>query len=58
MPGSFFAGTGIAAIVPSQPFYIDLNVAVGGIFPGSPVAGTAFPMAMGVDWIRIYTGEP
>ncbi len=41
-----------------QPFYILLNVAVGGNFPGAPNAGTAFPVTMEVDWIRVYSGEP
>lgn len=41
-----------------QPFYILLNVAVGGSFPGSPDASTVFPVAMEVDWVRVYTGEP
>jgi beta-glucanase (GH16 family) len=41
-----------------QPFYILLNVAVGGNFPGSPNAATAFPVTMEVDWVRVYSGEP
>ncbi len=41
-----------------QPFYILLNVAVGGNFPGAPDAGTAFPVTMEVDWVRVYSGEP
>ncbi len=41
-----------------QPFYILLNVAVGGNFPGAPNAGTAFPVTMEVDWVRVYSGEP
>jgi len=41
-----------------QPFYIILNVAVGGNFPGPPNAITAFPVTMDVDWIRVYAGQP
>ncbi len=39
-------------------FYIILNVAVGGNFPGSPDATTVFPVTMEVDWVRVYSGEP
>ncbi|NNJ79355.1 MAG: glycoside hydrolase family 16 protein [Xanthomonadales bacterium] len=41
-----------------QPFYILLNVAVGGNFPGAPDAGTEFPVTMEVDYVRVYSGEP
>ena len=41
-----------------QPFYVLLNVAVGGDFPGSPDAGTVFPVTMEVDYVRVYSGEP
>ncbi|MEL6869182.1 MAG: glycoside hydrolase family 16 protein [Pseudomonadota bacterium] len=41
-----------------QNFYIIFNVAVGGNFPGSPDAGTVFPVTMEVDWVRVYSGEP
>ena len=41
-----------------QHFYILLNVAVGGNFPGEPDSSTIFPAAMEVDWVRVYTGEP
>ena len=37
-----------------QPFYIILNMAVGGNLPGSPNTETAFPQTMLVDYIRIY----
>lgn len=37
-----------------QPFYIILNVAVGGWFPGPPSPNTVFPQTMLVDWVRIY----
>jgi beta-glucanase (GH16 family) len=41
-----------------QPFYILLNVAVGGNFPGNPDSSTVFPATMEVDWVRVYSGEP
>ena len=41
-----------------QPFYILLNAAVGGNFPGAPNAGTEFPVTMEVDYVRVYSGEP
>jgi beta-glucanase (GH16 family) len=42
----------------AQPFYILLNVAVGGNFPGNPDSSTVFPATMEVDWVRVYSGEP
>lgn len=41
-----------------QPFYVLLNVAIGGSFPGSPNGDTAFPVEMAVDYVRVYSGEP
>ncbi len=41
-----------------RPFYLILNVAVGGWFPGPPDATSDFPAAMEVDWIRVYSGVP
>jgi beta-glucanase (GH16 family) len=38
-----------------QPFFVILNVAVGGNWPGSPDATTAFPQTMKVDWVRVYS---
>jgi len=37
-----------------QPFYLLLNVAVGGRFPGNPDKATAFPVEMAVDYVRVY----
>lgn len=39
-----------------RPFYLLFNVAVGGHFPGAPAASTAFPVAMEVDYVRVYSG--
>lgn len=40
-----------------RPFYLILNVAVGGWFPGAPVPTTEFPVTMQVDFVRVYAGE-
>jgi beta-glucanase (GH16 family) len=37
-----------------HPFYLLLNVAVGGDWPGSPDATTSFPVRMLVDYVRVY----
>ena len=37
-----------------HPFFIILNVAVGGNFVGSPDQSTQFPQTMLVDWVRVY----
>lgn len=41
-----------------EHFYILLNVAVGGNFPGPPNSATVFPVEMEVDYVRVYTGQP
>jgi beta-glucanase (GH16 family) len=38
----------------NKPFFIILNVAVGGNFPGAPSSSTTFPQTMKVDWVRVY----
>jgi beta-glucanase (GH16 family) len=38
----------------SHPFYLILDLAVGGGYPGAPTAQTKFPAQMLVDWIRVY----
>ena len=40
-----------------HPFYLILNVAVGGNWPGSPDSSTSFPQTLRVDYVRIY-GRP
>jgi beta-glucanase (GH16 family) len=37
-----------------HPFFIILNVAVGGNFPGNPDDTTTFPQTMTVDYVRVY----
>jgi len=47
------AGAG-AHWVYDHPFFILVNVAVGGTFPGPP-DGTTFPQTMLVDYVRVYS---
>lgn len=37
-----------------KPFFVILNLAVGGDWPGAPDATTPLPAQMKVDWVRIY----
>lgn len=37
-----------------HPFFLLLNLAVGGGWPGSPDATTVFPSSMLVDYVRVY----
>ena len=37
-----------------HPFFILLNVAVGGYWPGNPDSTTVFPQTMRVDYVRVY----
>jgi beta-glucanase (GH16 family) len=37
-----------------HPFFILLNVAVGGSWPGNPSATSQFPQTMLVDYVRVY----
>jgi len=43
-----------ASWVFDHPFFIILNVAVGGAWPGNPDATTVFPQQMLVDYVRVY----
>ncbi|HTQ56936.1 MAG TPA: family 16 glycosylhydrolase [Bryobacteraceae bacterium] len=47
------AGAGSAWVF-NTPFFIILNVAVGGNWPGSPDSTTRFPQDMLVDYVRVY----
>ena len=38
-----------------RPFYLILDLAVGGVWPGPPDAATAFPARMYVSWIHVYS---
>ena len=37
-----------------HPFFLILNVAVGGSWPGNPDATTVFPQTMAVDYVRVF----
>jgi beta-glucanase (GH16 family) len=37
-----------------QPFYLIMNLAVGGRFPGEPNPQTPFPAEMLIDYVRVY----
>jgi beta-glucanase (GH16 family) len=41
-----------------QPFFIILNLAVGGHFDGDPKSNAIFPATMLVDYVRVYQREP
>lgn len=68
LPGSiefFFDGRRYGAMTPADlptgsrwvfdhPFYLVLNVAIGGRWAGNPDGTTTFPQAMHVDYVRVY----
>ena len=39
----------------NQPFYVLINLAIGGNWPGNPDSSTTFPQTMVIDWVRVYT---
>ncbi len=41
-----------------HPFFLLLNVAVGGAWPGNPDPTSVFPQTMLVDYVRVYRDEP
>lgn len=43
-----------AAWVFDKPFFLLLNLAIGGDWPGSPDSATRFPQSMLVDWVRVW----
>jgi beta-glucanase (GH16 family) len=40
-----------------HPFFLLLNLAVGGAWPGAPPASTAFPQTMLIDHVRVFSGD-
>ncbi|MBO8200735.1 glycoside hydrolase family 16 protein [Streptomyces smyrnaeus] len=40
-----------------KPFFLILNLAVGGYWPGDPDGSTNFPQRMTVDYVRVTTGD-
>jgi beta-glucanase (GH16 family) len=41
----------------NQPFFLLLNLAIGGSWPGDPDGSTPFPAQMIVDYVRVYTSS-
>jgi beta-glucanase (GH16 family) len=41
-----------------HPFYLLMNLAVGGLWPGYPDASTVFPQRFLIDYVRVYSGTP
>jgi beta-glucanase (GH16 family) len=41
----------------NKPFFLILNLAVGGYWPGYPDGSTVFPQTMTVDHVRVSTGD-
>ncbi|MCB2230311.1 glycoside hydrolase family 16 protein [bacterium] len=41
-----------------HPYYIILNLAVGGSYVGPPNASTVFPQTLLIDWVRVYRAVP
>lgn len=41
----------------NHPFFLILNVAVGGNFVGFPTDGTSFPQSMYIDYVRVYKAK-
>jgi beta-glucanase (GH16 family) len=46
-----------AAWAYDHPFFLLLNVAVGGAWPGNPDESTSFPQQMLVDYVRVYSRQ-
>jgi beta-glucanase (GH16 family) len=40
-----------------KPFFLIVNLAVGGIWPGPPASSTVFPQKMLIDYVRVYQGS-
>lgn len=47
----------VSEYVPHEPFFIILNTAVGGDWPGSPNSKTQFPQEHKIDYVRVYARE-
>ncbi|MEV1009275.1 lectin [Streptomyces sp. NPDC049881] len=41
----------------NKPFFLILNLAVGGYWPGDPNSSTPFPGQLTVDYVRVTTGD-
>ena len=40
-----------------HPFYLLVNLAVGGRWPGNDAGGVQLPATMLIDWIRVHDAE-
>ena len=49
-----FTGSEASPYPFNNPFFMILNVAVGGDFDGDPDASTVLPQQMQVDYVRFY----
>jgi beta-glucanase (GH16 family) len=56
---SVSSATNAAFLAPTK-YYIYLNMAIGGTWPGNPTASTVFPATTLVDYVRVYqkNGNP
>ncbi len=65
----FFDGHAYGAVTPAalprgarwvydHPFFLLLNLAIGGNWPGNPDATTKFPQTLTVDWVRVFERTP
>ncbi|MBU0633952.1 MAG: family 16 glycosylhydrolase [Candidatus Omnitrophica bacterium] len=43
--------------IPREPFYLILNTAVGGEWPGNPNSRTTFPQYHTIDYVRVYAKD-
>lgn len=51
------ADTGLDRWVVDDPFFLILNLAIGGYWPGAPDSTSAFPKQMLVDYVRVYAWQ-
>lgn len=40
-----------------HPFFLLLNLAIGGSWPGNPDSTTVFPQELSIDWVRVYSAN-
>jgi len=55
--GTSYWKVAASTFLPSHPFYLILNTAVGGYWPGYPDASTVFPQYHYIDWVKIYRAQ-
>ncbi len=54
-PADLLARGGGLRWVFDHPFYVILNLAIGGGYPGNPDNTTPFPQSLTVDYVRVYS---